>query len=491
MDKRPSERSALFQFLPILALIALFVWAHAFTGSVSAVLEYNADEGFNLMKAKLLSMGFSLYSDIWSDQPPLYSHILNLALSLTDWRVEYARLLQLSFSCVLVLAFYYLLLPDLGWLRAALAGLFLLLSASYYWLSVSVMIGLPSIAFAMLSLLACFKSLRQDKPSLMLLSGLAAGLSLTTKLITLPIFAALLLALLRRKALSLKFSLYGFAGLVPALLLVLGFTDFSALLEQSMTHVKVSANADLVHPPSVRVFLAFASHHENLLALAVLGFIFSFRERDLLSTTFRYWLAFAFVALLKHFPIWSHHFLLLSPALSYFAARSLLLPLRVVADGPIRLSVYVFALIAPRLIAQQLYATTSLHDNAPSAVFCDSTYGGLRAAFSERADQTDLIVSDRPILAFLLGRATPPEIAVTSFKRIASGQLDSSAILKIIKERKITQVILAERFPSSMREEIRDELKGRFDLVYNRGKYVYLQAQPPLPEPAGLQLTAP
>ena len=36
---------------------------------------FHPDEGFNLIKGMLIAKGFRLYSDIWSDQPPLLSYI--------------------------------------------------------------------------------------------------------------------------------------------------------------------------------------------------------------------------------------------------------------------------------------------------------------------------------------------------------------------------------------------------------------------------------
>ncbi len=37
-----------------------------------------SDEGFNLMKALLVNRGYTLYSQIWSDQPRLFTHLLAL-----------------------------------------------------------------------------------------------------------------------------------------------------------------------------------------------------------------------------------------------------------------------------------------------------------------------------------------------------------------------------------------------------------------------------
>ena len=42
--------------------------------------EIGSDEGINLMKAMLVQRGYSLYGDIWSDQPPLFTHLLSAVM---------------------------------------------------------------------------------------------------------------------------------------------------------------------------------------------------------------------------------------------------------------------------------------------------------------------------------------------------------------------------------------------------------------------------
>jgi hypothetical protein len=39
--------------------------------------EYDPDEGVNVIKASLYSKGFSLYDEIWSNQPHLLTYILS------------------------------------------------------------------------------------------------------------------------------------------------------------------------------------------------------------------------------------------------------------------------------------------------------------------------------------------------------------------------------------------------------------------------------
>ena len=58
----------------------------------------DSDEGINLMKAQMLLRGYSLYSEIWSDQPPLLTYLLAGLFSLLGARENAGRILVLIFS---------------------------------------------------------------------------------------------------------------------------------------------------------------------------------------------------------------------------------------------------------------------------------------------------------------------------------------------------------------------------------------------------------
>ena len=61
-------------------LFFLFVWSwHPFHD----VFEFDPDEGNNVIKALMLAEGHALYAEIWSDQPPLFTHLLRGWFALT------------------------------------------------------------------------------------------------------------------------------------------------------------------------------------------------------------------------------------------------------------------------------------------------------------------------------------------------------------------------------------------------------------------------
>ena len=132
---------------PLLLFLLLFV-GHPFRD----VFSFNPDESNNLMKAQLVAAGHSLFSDIWSDQPAVFTYMLRHWMDFTAWTVEQARILVLLCSCVLIWSFYQVVRRTASHVGAALACLLLVTSHQYLYLSASVMLAIPSLMFAVLSL---------------------------------------------------------------------------------------------------------------------------------------------------------------------------------------------------------------------------------------------------------------------------------------------------------------------------------------------------
>ena len=110
---------------PLLLFLLLFV-GHPFRD----VFSFNPDESNNLMKAQLVAAGHSLFSDIWSDQPAVFTYMLRHWMDFTAWTVEQARILVLLCSCVLIWSFYQVVRRTASHVGAALACLLLVTSHS-------------------------------------------------------------------------------------------------------------------------------------------------------------------------------------------------------------------------------------------------------------------------------------------------------------------------------------------------------------------------
>src|SRR5690349_6298907 len=67
-------------------------------------IQFDSDEGLNVMRSMLVVMGHPLYREVSSDQPPLFTQTLALLFRLVGFDVNPARALVLLFSGLLVWA---------------------------------------------------------------------------------------------------------------------------------------------------------------------------------------------------------------------------------------------------------------------------------------------------------------------------------------------------------------------------------------------------
>ena len=160
--------------------------------------EFGTDEGINLMKGSLVANGFSLYSEIWSDQPPVLTFILAVLEWLLPNNVAAARAIMLGFSGLLIWSMFRIVFRLEGRACAWLSVLALAACASFQALSVKVMVGLPAIALATAAVDQVLLGAQDQKAwRYWLASGLYA-VSLQTKLLTLALLPVLILAALVR-----------------------------------------------------------------------------------------------------------------------------------------------------------------------------------------------------------------------------------------------------------------------------------------------------
>jgi hypothetical protein len=79
-----------------------FAAALMIVAPLGRAFQFGSDEGFELMKGWLVSMGHPLYSQIWNDQPPLHTEFLGLVFRVFGPSAFAARCLSVAFSIALV-----------------------------------------------------------------------------------------------------------------------------------------------------------------------------------------------------------------------------------------------------------------------------------------------------------------------------------------------------------------------------------------------------
>jgi hypothetical protein len=63
------------------------------------------DEGLELSKVTLVQKGYKLYTEVWNDQPPLYTSLLRHVTNLGPSRIFGPRFLTVCFSLLLIIQF--------------------------------------------------------------------------------------------------------------------------------------------------------------------------------------------------------------------------------------------------------------------------------------------------------------------------------------------------------------------------------------------------
>ncbi len=427
------------------------------------VFAFDPDEGNNLLKALLLARGHALYSEIWSDQPPLFAHLLRWWMELFGWTVESGRLLVVLCSSVLLGSLFAAVRAGAGAAPAAAACALLVLSLGYVPLSVSVMLAVPSLALAMLAVAAALHGGAAPRPWWLLASGALLAMAVLTKMWTALLIgpAALAGVLAARHA--------GAPGAAaprpPARALGVWCAGFAvALVVVGAATVPIGRVGDLVLPHleagraglegDVQLFWRRASCDLPVALLALLGIARAADRRLWQAWVPALWLFGAAAALAVHRPLWYHHYPLLSvPAcwLAGIGAMSLLDGEALAAlRGPRhraalgRLTSAAVALVLLVLAAGVGAPRLARAFAAPDPA-SQQTERLVAAAMARLAPQTRCVVTDHQMLAFRAGLAVPPSLAVTSLKRIATGRLTTREIIAVIDAERPEQIVLTGR----------------------------------------------
>jgi 4-amino-4-deoxy-L-arabinose transferase-like glycosyltransferase len=462
----------------------VFVVVVFFFFPYSATFEFSTDEGINLMKAMLVDHGYSLYADIWSDQPPLFTYLLVLVFRIFGLKVGAARFFVLLLSALLMWASFQFTRLVWGKYQALAGAVVLFLLPKYMLLSAAVMVGLPSIVFATLSLLALGLWHMQRKPMWMLLSATALGLSVLTKLFTgflAPIFVLGLLAngLYRsqkrknwREILTPPV-LWGVVFTVVTLglgLALVGPGNIPQLLEPHITATQV---ADFQKNELLTLHWHLRQA-KTFLFLALVGTVLTVRSKRWLYLYPLAWMVAAYLLLFQHTPVWEHQQLLVTiPAAMlggiafYEGSKFALQYIRSYKrswTGLLRAAAFVgaFFLIFSFRIAEPINLLTL----TPSITNSEFEMGPLEEKFYTKmlkfAPETKWVVTDLTMYAFRARLPVPPNLAVFSLKRVQTGNLTEAQVLDTIREYNPEQVLLG-RFEFPVVEK---SLGERYRLVH-------------------------
>ncbi len=482
--KKPWWDQAAAIVLPV--LIALVFLAFTFSYfPFREKLQFDTDEGLNLMRSMLVTLGHPLYSEVSSDQPPLFNHVLALLFRVVGFEVNPARFLVLLFSTFLVWAAAQFLQLTSGKLAAILFLPLVVMVPYYLPLSVAVMIGVPSLAFAVATMTFVAMWHHDRRNMWLVVSGFMLAFSILIKLFTgfvAPIFFAGIVLAEYFKHRDEKFS---WKLLRPALIWSVSFVGLAVLLGLVLIGPRNvwSIIAPSLNAPAQEEFqseyFAMNTHLAGavpLLVLGILGAFLAIVNRKWLALYPLAWAALAYALFSIYSPVFYHHQLLITIPMTMLAAFGLgegiasFFRIRQFSD-----LVRIQSFLGLLAIAGSIWVTTTyvpLLDrelrNSPRLTDFNlrATPGKLAIlrTMDAYADQTNWIVTDMPLYAFRVGKPVPPILATFSQKRLSTGSLTQDDILNAMREFQPEQVMMA-RFQIPALEEY---LREHYTLVLSR-----------------------
>jgi 4-amino-4-deoxy-L-arabinose transferase-like glycosyltransferase len=427
-------------------------------------LQFDSDEGLNLMRSMMVALGHPLYSEVSSDQPPLFTQLLGLLLRIVGFEVNPARLLVLLFSTLLVWSGAQFLQLTWGKLAAVLFLPLVIMVPQYLRLSTSVMIGVPSIALAAVSMVFVVLWHLKKRNVWLVLSGFALALSVLIKLFTGFVAPIFLIGITLAAYFHKEENRFSWKIFQPGFIWSISFASLSILLGLLLVgpqNLSVITSPHLAAPVMDELGgsgYTLATHLRAaipLLLLGILGGIISIYRGNWLALYPLGWAALAYLLFSFYSPVFYHHQLLITLPVTMLAA---------VAVGEGILSLSRLRLPSDLIRVQTLlgtgaligFALVSIHYvpaldrelmNSPrlSDFSLRATAGKLRVirTMNEYIDQTNWIVTDMPMYAFRVQRPVPPALATFSSKRLATGSLTEEEILAAMREYNPEQVLIA------------------------------------------------
>jgi 4-amino-4-deoxy-L-arabinose transferase-like glycosyltransferase len=457
MLRRENARTVAVVAAVMVAFVAFAVWATPFL----SVFEFDPDEGINMAKAVLVLHGFPLYSSIWSDQPPLVTWLLAGVLRVAGPSVVAARLTILFFGAVLMGCFFLLVRRTKPSSVALLATSLLAVSGYTAFLSVSIRIGLVSVALMTASLCIFeYTCNERNEQKGTLIAGFLAGLSLLAKLFTAPLFVLLAMNAFHRK--TGRHLLTGFiAGVCP--LFFIGYAGWAQLF---FPHLIAYKSEMLGHHPLMTYFL----RDFFLYLLALAGIVSLMRRPSGWKSMSGQWFFYGLLVVLFHHPLFIHHlFLLIIPA-SWLAAE--------VLEIAYRWNKYVTVASVLILVVFKAFGT---YDEGH--IYLPGTQEGIIQAdliknLAEKNAGSPWIFTDRPMYAIRAGLLVPPEIAVLSNKRLLASQKKRQWMTDVLNKYDIRQILLARytAYPASFAERIKQDFA---QLPYESNSFLHFIRRDP------------
>ncbi|MEM7799800.1 MAG: phospholipid carrier-dependent glycosyltransferase [Chloroflexota bacterium] len=495
-----------------LVLLIIFIFSGMFTYEG----QYDTDEGINLIKGYLHYQGYDLYTEIWSDQPPLSTLAISQWFEWFGVDISMVRVLFFISTAVLLISFYMILVKN-EQVTTAMVGVGLLILSPYFFpLSVSIMIGMPAIAFALVSVMILYRmdwapseenqrffenALRYKGLSFnLILSGIFMGVASQVKLFVVILLPAVALFFISKIFVSserdFKKNLwllirFGLQWAIPFLLAFCLVELLAGSFRFDMTFLShfESGNSGGSEPTSVDQQYGisnFGATFYNLpyFLIALLGINELRRSSALRQEVVPIgWAAGSIIFIYFHSPTWYHHLVMLNVPFvwlgtfwigSYIKELSRLKgneaqskPKRSLLRDLSSIVALFLLLLFPTSISNRIIQENSFENllNADQKIL---------SQIESNSDPDAFFFTDYPIYAVRADRAIPPELAVLTLKRFNNGNISQSEIVDVLN-RYQPEYVLLERHLDLYAETVYDHLEIYYVPLYDEENFKLYQ----------------
>lgn len=441
----------------------------------------DTDEGYTLIKVLLTRRGRELYSEIWNDQPPGYTWLLDLWMRFFGEAVENARLLTSAFVAVFAFGCFELsrrrVPGPAGYAGGLVCVLALLLQNGMFRYGAAAMISLPAVLC--MGLAWQVSSLAHAR-SAWIVTGTLIALSLSIKPIGLPALPGICVGVFLRttsSTRSLRLATESVAWVLGSAVILSAVLFLPVFLRDGgeAVYQAVTPSSPFVWP-GVYQLGRFVREDSWLIAGVGLG-LFALLPRhraDAVSLTL--WLGFGALAIAHHSPVWTHHrYLLLIPAVPLtglgvaVCLETALAPQGSVRRRLSRAALFTCAALSLLLFpAGRLEEITTLLQTRP-----EQAHPLLRRVRAFAPGGTRMVASN-PMFAYRLGAEVPPFLAITSRKRFDQVGLSAEALVQASLAFDPDLVELDKRWPEEARTAIENALQRTHLVVYEAADTVAL-----------------
>lgn len=193
LTKRTKSYLELTSFFLCAFLLVAFTLAWQASLSEQYILDY--DEGVFLLSARMVALGYPLFTSVFSSQPPVFLEILALALRLFGDTVTVGREAMVFFSLTSLGAIAWISWRFVGPLAAPVAIISLGLPIIFFRQARVVQAEMPALAFALLATSAVLSFKKTGRRRWLVMGGVCFALGGLCKLLIAPMIIPILFLL--------------------------------------------------------------------------------------------------------------------------------------------------------------------------------------------------------------------------------------------------------------------------------------------------------